>query len=98
MDTIQVEETEAFQAWRNRLRDRKALQRIATVILRLRRGLGNVKRLSAGVSEVKIDYGPGYRLYFTRRGEALIILLCGGDKSTQQRDINKAEELAAEIE
>jgi putative addiction module killer protein len=98
LDTIQVEETEAFQTWRSKLRDRKALQRIATVILRLRRGLGNVKRLSADVSEVKIDCGPGYRLYFTRRGEALIILLCGGDKSTQQRDIEKAEELVAGME
>jgi len=57
-----------------------------------------VKRLSPGVSECKIDHGPGYRLYFTRRGDVLIILLCGGDKSSQRRDIERAEAIAAEIE
>jgi len=80
------------------LRDRKAIERIAVAILRLRRGLGRIKRLSPAVSEVKIDYGPGYRLYLTRRGDALIILLCGGDKSSQRRDVEKAEQMAVEIE
>lgn len=75
----------------------RAPQKIATAIFRLRRGLGDIKRLSPSVSEVKIDYGPGYRLYFTRRGGELIILLCGGDKASQQRDIERAEEIAAEI-
>jgi len=81
-----------------KLRDRKAIERIAVAILRLRRGLGRIKRLSPAVSEVKIDYGPGYRLYLTRRGDALIILLCGGDKSSQRRDVEKAEQMAVEIE
>jgi putative addiction module killer protein len=66
-------------------------------IQRLPEGLGNIKRLSSAVSEVKIDYGPGYRLYFTRRGDELIVLLCGGDKGSQRRDVEKAEEMATEI-
>lgn len=93
-----IEETAAFHAWFAGLRDREAVKKIAIGIAKLRRGLGNVKRLSPGVSECKIDYGPGYRLYFTRRGDVLIILLCGGDKSSQRRDIERAESIAAEIE
>lgn len=93
-----IEETAAFRAWLAGLKDRKAIEKIAIAVTKLRRGLGNVKRLSPGVSECKIDYGPGYRLYFTRRGDVLIILLCGGDKSSQRRDIERAEAIAAEIE
>jgi putative addiction module killer protein len=93
-----VVQTRVFATWQAGLRDRRTAQKIATAIFRLRRGLGNIKRLSPSVSEVKIDYGPGYRLYFTRRGSELIILLCGGDKASQRRDIERAEEMAAEIE
>jgi putative addiction module killer protein len=95
---ISVALTEPFARWLDGLRDRKAVKKIAVAIERLAEGLGNIKRLSSAVSEVKIDYGPGYRLYFTRRGDELIVLLCGGDKASQRRDIEKAEEMAAEIE
>ena len=94
---ISVTQTKFFASWKAGLRDRRAAKRIDTAIFRLRRGLGNVKRLSPLVSEVKIDHEPGYRLYFTRRGSELIILLCGGVKGSQQHDIEKAEEMAAEI-
>lgn len=56
-----------------------------------------MKPVGKGVSEMRVDYGPGYRLYFTRRGDALVILLCGGDKRTQERDITRAQELAEEL-
>lgn len=95
---ISFTQTAAFAKWLTGLRDRKAAKKVAVAIERLAEGLGNVKRLSSRISEVKIDYGPGYRLYFTYRGEELIILLCGGDKSSQRKDIAKAEELAAELE
>ena len=94
---ITVIQTETFAAWVSGLRDRKARRKIAVALERLPDGLGNIKRLSPRVSEVKIDHGPGYRLYFTRRGDELIILLCGGDKASQRRDIEKAQEMAAEI-
>lgn len=90
--------SEPFAKWLDGLRDRRAAKKIVVAAQRLSRDLGNVKRLNPAVSEVKIDFGPGYRLYFTRRGDELIILLCGGDKASQHRDIVKAEEMAAEIE
>lgn len=95
---VTLRQSEEFQSWRRKLRDRRAGEKIATAVLRLGRELGDIKRLSARVSEVRIDYGPGYRLYFTRRGDELIILLCGGDKASQRRDIARAERLAAEYE
>lgn len=74
------------------------MQRIADRILRIANGnLGDVEPVGEGVSEARIHYGPGYRLYFIRRGEELIILLCGGDKSTQARDIRLAKQLAEEV-
>jgi putative addiction module killer protein len=60
--------------------------------------VGDVKPVGAGVSELRVDYGPGYRIYFCRRGEDVILLLCGGDKSTQDSDIRKAKAMAKEIE
>jgi len=96
---IEVRQTEIFQAWRTGLRDQRARERIAQWIARLQAGLpGDVKPVGHGVSELRIDYGPGYRLYFTQRGRTLIILLCGGDKGSQQRDIAAAKALAAELE
>jgi putative addiction module killer protein len=95
---IRVDQSEEFRRWRGKLRDNRAKARIATALIRLELGLGDIKRLSARVSEVRIDHGPGYRLYFTRRGDELIILLCGGDKASQRRDIARAEQLAAEFE
>ncbi|MFK5597867.1 type II toxin-antitoxin system RelE/ParE family toxin [Methylobacterium sp. HMF5984] len=80
------------------MRDPRAKARIAIRIDRLALGnAGDVKPVGSGVSEMRIDYGPGYRLYFIRRGEALIVLLCGGDKGSQQRDIVRARALAADL-
>jgi putative addiction module killer protein len=80
-----------------RLRDTNARVRITVRIDRLARGnAGDVRPVGGGVSELRIDYGPGYRVYFVRRGELLILLLCGGDKRTQKEDIRKALEMAAE--
>ncbi|WP_409566114.1 type II toxin-antitoxin system RelE/ParE family toxin [Methylobacterium sp. J-059] len=80
------------------MRDPRAKARIAIRIDRLALGnAGDAKPVGSGVSEMRIDYGPGYRLYFIRRGEALIVLLCGGDKGSQQRDIMRARALAADL-
>jgi putative addiction module killer protein len=95
---IEVRQTEAFADWLNSLRDAKAAAKIAQRIVRVSAGLlGDVKPVGEGVSELRIDFGPGYRLYFVQQGKVLIILLCGGDKSSQVRDIRKAKELAADL-
>lgn len=94
---IEVRQTDVFAAWFERLRDREAKARITVRIRRLSLGNpGDVKPVGGGVSEMRIDYGPGYRLYFVRRGERVVVLLCGGDKRTQDRDIAHALELARE--
>ena len=81
------------------MRDQRAKARIAIRIDRLAAGnASDAKPVGSGVSELRVDVGPGYRLYFVRRGEALIVLLCGGDKSTQQRDIVQAKALAADLQ
>ena len=86
--------SENFDRWLKRLRDRRARARIEARILRLSLGNpGDVKPVGRGVSEMRIDYGPGYRVYYWQRGEELIILLCGGDKSSQAQDIATAQEL-----
>jgi putative addiction module killer protein len=93
-----VEQTEIFKAWRLGLRDLRARVAIGRRIEHAEAGnLGDVEPVGDGVSEMKIDLGPGYRLYFTRRERTLIFLLCGGDKSTQKTDIKRARELAKEI-
>jgi putative addiction module killer protein len=90
-----IRQTEAFAMWLRTLRDRQARARIQVRIDRLQLGLpGDVKPVGEGVSELRIDYGPGYRVYFMRQGRELIILLGGGDKRTQDRDIQKAIQLA----
>jgi len=95
---IEVRQTEVFAAWFAELRDREARARIAVRIRRLSLGNpGDVKPVGSGVSEMRIDYGPGYRVYFVRRGDTVCVLLCGGDKRTQDRDIARAIELAQEI-
>ncbi len=92
---IEVHKTEVFEHWFTALRDRKAIARIQSRIDRLQIGLfGDVKPVGEGVSELRIDYGPGYRIYFVQRGRELVILLAGGDKRSQARDIEKALELA----
>ena len=81
------------------MRDRKAVARIVERLRRLSLGNpGDAKPVGGGLSELRIDYGPGYRVYYVRRGEVLIVVLCGGDKSSQARDIARAKALALEIE
>ncbi|WFR96918.1 type II toxin-antitoxin system RelE/ParE family toxin [Rhizobium tumorigenes] len=92
-----IQRTEIFQQWIMRLKDRRAAARIASRILRAEDGnLGDVKAVGDGVEEMRIDYGPGYRIYFLRRRSVLVVLLVGGDKSTQRRDIIEAKRLCAE--
>lgn len=96
---IEVRQTAVFEKWLDGLADANAAARIAQRIIRLRNGLlGDVRSVGGGVSELRIDHGPGYRVYFVRRGSVLVILLCGGDKGSQDRDIARAKALAAEIE
>ena len=95
---IEIRETETYRAWFAALRDPTARARIDIRLRRLSLGnFGDVKAVGAGVSELRIDYGPGYRVYLTRRGEALVVLLAGGDKRTQQRDIATAQALVAQL-
>lgn len=84
-----------FDGWLSGLRDRRAVARITARLDRLASGnTGDAAPVGEGVSELRIDYGPGYRVYFIQRGPVLVILLCGGDKSTQGRDIRQAKILA----
>lgn len=93
-----VEETEVYRKWVNSLQDRAGRARIQVRVDRLVHGNpGQHRDLTHGVSELKIDFGPGYRVYYTQRGNRLLILLTGGDKSSQQRDIRKAIELAKHL-
>ena len=95
---IEIRETKVYADWFSKLRDRRAKARIDTRIRRLSLGNpGDVKPVGAGVSELRINYGPGYRIYFIQRGSHVIILLAGGDKRTQQQDTKKALELARDL-
>ena len=95
---MEVRQTEAFADWFARLRDRQARARINVRIRRLSLGNpGDVCPVGEGVSELRVDYGPGYRVYFVQRGASLVILLAGGDKRTQERDIELALELARSV-
>lgn len=94
---IEIRETVAFSEWLQALKDARAKARIAARTQRLAFGNpGDVRPVGEGVSELRIDYGPGYRVYYMQRGKVLIILLCGGDKSSQERDIKVALKLAKE--
>jgi putative addiction module killer protein len=95
---IEVRQTGVFAEWFAGLRDRTARARITVRIRRLSLGNpGDVKPVGGGVAEMRIDYGPGYRVYFVRRGDTVVVLLCGGDKRHQDRDIARALELAREV-
>ena len=95
---MDVRRTRVFTDWFDGLRDAKARARIRVRIDRLSLGNpGDVKPVGEGVSEMRIDYGPGYRLYFVERGKTVVILLCGGDKRNQARDIKRAIEMAQEV-
>src|SRR5271166_5589600 len=87
----EVRQTDLFKEWFAGLRDANAKRRIAQRIVRMQSVLGDVKPVGDGVSELRVDYGPGYRLYFVRRGTDVVVLICGGDKHTQERDINRAK-------
>ena len=95
---FRVERTVEFESWLDGLRDRRAKEKIAARLVRVESGLlGDWKPVGEGVSELRIDSGPGYRLYFTRRGQTIVILLCGSDKSGQDRAIALARELAGAV-
>jgi len=92
---MRIEETEVYHEWINGLKDRAGRARIQVRVDRLVHGNpGSHRNLTDGVAELKIDYGPGYRVYYTQRGTRLILLLAGGEKSTQQSDIKLAIHLA----
>lgn len=92
---FEVRQSSIYRDWFDRLRDRQARVRIDARISRLSMGnAGDAKSVGSGVSELRIDYGPGYRVYFSRKGKTIILLLCGGDKRTQQADIDRAIEIA----
>jgi putative addiction module killer protein len=92
---IELKQTETFRRWRERLRDGRARGLIASRLDRLAYGhAGDAQPVGHGISELRIHYGPGFRIYFQKRGEQIVILLCGGDKSSQSRDIKAAKRLA----
>lgn len=95
---VRIKQTAEYVAWFSGLRDQEAVARIAIRIDRLALGIpGDAKSVGGKVSELRINYGPGYRVYFTRRGNVVVILLCGGDKGSQQRDIKTAQKIAANL-
>lgn len=94
---FEVRKTAVFASWFKSLRDVRAQARIGMRINRLEAGLlGDVKFFS-GIGELRVDYGPGYRVYFVQRGNEIVILLCGGDKSTQGKDIKQAIDMTKEV-
>ncbi|MBK9163462.1 MAG: type II toxin-antitoxin system RelE/ParE family toxin [Acidobacteria bacterium] len=96
---IEIRQTEHYAKWFKALKDHKARARIDIRIRRLSLGNpGDVKPVGEGVSEMRIDYGPGYRVYFLTKGGELILLLIGGDKSTQEKDIAKAKQIAKDVD
>jgi putative addiction module killer protein len=95
---IEVRKTEEFDGWLLALDDQKAVAKIVTRIERL--GFGNpgdVKPVGEGVSEMRITFGPGYRVYYKQTGKEIVLLLCGGNKATQDKDIKRAKEIAAKL-
>jgi putative addiction module killer protein len=93
-----VQETEEFSAWIDELADERGKAKVVARLRRLTMGLlGDVKPVGGGVSELRIDAGPGYRIYFIKRGALVILLLCGGDKGSQSRDIARARRMAGEL-
>lgn len=94
---VELKQTDTFAKWESRLRDKRAKTIIASRLARLAYGLpGDVAPVGEGVSELRIHYGPGYRVYFLQRGAVLIVLLCGGNKKTQIRDVAAAKMLGKE--
>ena len=97
-EMVEVRQTEEFSAWLHRLKDANAVARIVARIRRLEQGNpGDSKSVGQGLLEMRVDYGPGYRIYYLPRGTHIVILLCGGDKRTQQQDIKRARKLAESL-
>ena len=95
---IEIKQTETYFKWEHKLKDQRAKAAIAARVFRLANGLlGDVSPVGQGISELRIHYGPGYRIYFKQNGNEIVILLCGGDKSTQSKDIGIAKKLAKEL-
>ena len=87
-----------FEEWLDDLKDKRAVARVLARLARVRHGnLGDCKPVGEGVSELRVDYGPGYRVYFGQKGRTLVVLLCGGDKRTQDRDIRLAKQFWQEF-
>lgn len=96
--SMEIRRLPEFDRWLERLRDRTAVLRITRRIARLEMGnAGDFKSVGEGILELRIDHGPGYRVYFVKQGDKLILLLCGGDKAAQQKDIAHATILARRI-
>lgn len=96
---IEVRETPVFERWLSGLRDVAGRRRILQRLARLEMGqFGDTKALGCGLHELRMTHGPGYRVYFTYRGQTIVLLLCGGDKGSQSRDIERAKALADELE
>ena len=96
---INIQKTDIFNDWMRKLKDRTGRAIINARIRRLSQGnKGDSKYLGDGITELRIDFGPGYRVYYTFIGEAIVLLLCGGDKSTQTGDLKKAKEIATNLE
>jgi len=94
---VDVVKSATFDRWLRKLKNRRAAARVQVRIDRLAAGNpGDVKPVGSGISELRIDYGPGYRVYYLQEGQRLIVLLCGGDKSSQQKDIDEAKRIAAD--
>lgn len=95
---LELRKTDRFDAWLRGLKDLRARAKVQARLDRLALGNpGDVRPVGQGLSELRIDYGPGYRVYYVRHGEAVIVLLCGGDKRTQSRDIKLAQEMAQNL-
>ncbi|MBZ9600779.1 type II toxin-antitoxin system RelE/ParE family toxin [Phyllobacterium chamaecytisi] len=94
----EVRQSDVYSTWFSKLKDQNAQSRILVRLRRLELGnQGDVRAVGEGVSEIRVNYGPGYRVYYINRGNTVIILLCGGDKSTQDDDIKTAKQMASEI-
>ena len=91
-----MRQTPEFQGWLDSLKDAQAARRIAQRVVRLQSGLLGDAKFFDGIGELRVDHGPGYRVYFMRRGPLVVVLLCGGDKSSQDRDIALAKTIATQ--
>jgi putative addiction module killer protein len=95
---FEVRKTDEFDRWLSALADQQAIAKIVSRIERL--GLGNagdVKPVGEGISEMRLPHGPGYRIYYKQTGKMIVVILCGGDKSTQESDIKRAKQIAKQL-